>query len=33
MEERHLYLLDWQSGAIFPLDEREQIRPPLFWMP
>lgn len=33
MEERHLYLLDWQNGAIFPLDETEQIRPPLFWMP
>jgi WD40 repeat protein len=33
MEERRLYLLDWQNGAVIALNEPQSIRPPLFWMP
>lgn len=33
MENRRIHLLEWQSNHVFMLDESQQIRPPLLWMP
>jgi Tol biopolymer transport system component len=33
MENRRLFLLDWETGDIMPLDETRLIRPPFLWLP